>query len=81
MWTFIAGANAIGHCAASRTVVTISSAMPYSGFGNHVGAGGRDNDRIGGVGEADMADFGFLRQAEGISGDRIEAERLEGQRA
>ena len=30
------------------------------GLGDYVGAGGRDHDRVGGVGEPDMADLGFL---------------------
>ncbi len=71
MWTFIAGANgdraSRGEQHGGHDIVGDSDRS----LGDHVGGRGRDHDRVGGVGEPDMADLGFLRQAEGFGRDRI----------
>ena len=72
--TFIAGAASTRLSVASSSVVARSSARPPAMRARMIRARRRDHDEVGGARQLDMADRGFVRQAEQFVADGLPAE-------
>ena len=77
MLTFIDGASSTGARVASAIAVTASSAIPAASRASRCRGRRRDHDRVGAIGELDVADLGFVGEREQIGEHGAPGQRLE----
>ena len=77
----IAGATTTGADVARHVAVTTSPASPLAIAPSQCAVAGRDDDRVGRVGDDDVADPAVGQQVEDVGLDRVARQRRERQRA